>query len=162
MDSHALAWAAGLFDGEGCTHYKVESKRSRPNLVISIGQIDRQVLDRFHEAVGQGTVNGPYRHGKWAPMYQFQAFGLERCEEIMRLLWPWLGDVKREQFEAGRAALLAVRTDFVMLKGPRCRYGHEDWAETPRGRVCRTCRQKRNREYRQRRRQSAGALSLAR
>jgi hypothetical protein len=87
--SEELAWAAGFFDGEGCT-----STDKWDRIRITIGQKDRRVLGRFAAAVGAGKVYGPYRRPG-----EFFFYVVNRAEspEVIRKLWPFLSDLKREQ-----------------------------------------------------------------
>jgi hypothetical protein len=96
--SEELAWAAGLFDGEGSVGTYGKSGRSYFHLRVSIGQQDRRVLDRFVSVVGLGKTYGPYStpHGKERWEYQI-AGGTAR--EVMDLIWPWLSEPKRLQAE---------------------------------------------------------------
>ena len=90
-DKTELAWAAGFFDGEGCTT-TVNGSAS-----IVVVQKDRRPLDRFARALG-GNVGGPYGpYGKGCAMYRWQATG-KRAKEVMDLLWPFLSDPKKEQY----------------------------------------------------------------
>jgi len=98
FDREELAWAAGFFDGEGCTTlHKWGGMRPR----VTIGQVDREVLDRFKLAVGRGNVRGPYK--KKTPRHQksyiYDAYGFEKSQAIMCMLWNWLGSIKKEQFK---------------------------------------------------------------
>ena len=96
MDRELLAWAAGFFDGEGNAQL---NKKSYPR--VQINQLDREVLDRFTEAVGVGKVYGPYQHNSHKNSYfQYQVNGFERVQAVMAMLWPWLGSAKRSQFAA--------------------------------------------------------------
>jgi hypothetical protein len=93
-----LAWAAGFFDAEGCFTYA----RSGRYALVSLGQTDREPLDRFREAVGVGHINGPYtksgpsRPSK-QPQYEFHANGWRNAQKIAELLWKDLGSLKRRQ-----------------------------------------------------------------
>src|SRR4051812_10898075 len=53
-----IAWAAGLFEGEGCLRVNdtYGAKRPRAELVST----DEDVVRRFHAIVGVGNVHGPY------------------------------------------------------------------------------------------------------
>jgi len=82
-----LAWAAGLFDGEGCFY------TSRVTPAASITQKDRRVLDDFRSVVVMGSVY--YSHV--GTPYHYQVTGLERVQALIAMLWSWLGEVKREQ-----------------------------------------------------------------
>ena len=115
--STELAWAAGFFDGEGCTfmaHSTVrpKDKRYRNNPVykintptLAICQVDRRPLDRFVAAIGEGKVSGPYR-AKTAnskPYHRVQVEGRDRVCRILTKLWPYLSAPKREQARAAWA-----------------------------------------------------------
>lgn len=90
-----LAWAAGFFDGEGCSkHY----------MTLSVGQKDRRPLDRFAAAVGYGNVTGPYLHGhkkNGDPIYchHWEVSG-QKAVAVLRKLWPYLSEPKREQIKS--------------------------------------------------------------
>lgn len=92
-----LAWAAGFFDGEGCVTYRAQTGQ----LCLSIPQVDRRVLDRWIEAVGVGMVRGPYKMGAgrpgWQDQYVISITNFKGTKLTLERLWPWLGEVKREQ-----------------------------------------------------------------
>ncbi len=94
MQKLDLAWAAGLFDGEGSVNNAAKGK-----LRLSVAQTDREVLDRFAKAVGLGTVNGPY--GPYEdgptkkPLFAYTA-NTRHAEKVLNDLWPYLSSVKKE------------------------------------------------------------------
>jgi hypothetical protein len=101
-----LAWAAGLFDGEGSITYgmNVHGIRSRagykgtPRIHIQVGQsYSPEVLHRFKTAVGVGYVTGPYKANKVAigMRWTFVVTRFEHAQYTICLLWPWLSSVKR-------------------------------------------------------------------
>jgi hypothetical protein len=116
LDTHELAWAAGFFDGEG-------NIRAKPNkqwtcvyyhAVMSINQIDPQVLERFRLAVGGlGKVSGPYDRSRYSgafsrqPQWTYEVFSFERVQAVTAMLWNWLSPVKREQARATFAQIRA-------------------------------------------------------
>ena len=100
-----LAWAAGFYDGEGCTtlrHHQTRPGR-RPVVRLSIKQVERGPLDRFREAVGGiGAVYGPYLHGlrqdgsrKW--IYTYSTSTWRESQAVIAMLWTFLSEPKREQ-----------------------------------------------------------------
>jgi hypothetical protein len=92
------AWAAGFFDGEGCTTWTkaYPPLKKKPYLRIVITQKDRRALHRFQAAVrGIGRVGGPFHH-KGFHQSAWTANGIQ-AEYVLRLIWPWLGEVKKEQ-----------------------------------------------------------------
>ena len=94
-----IAWAAGFFDGEGSTIAR--SFKTRPGyrqLAMSVpqagdGSVPR-VLMRFKHAMGgMGTISGPNGDG----IYAWRVLGRDQVHAALRALWPFLGDVKRDQ-----------------------------------------------------------------
>lgn len=103
LNREELAWAAGLFDGEGYIGCRI-IKRTRGGwpqgqLKLSISQNDRQVLDRFQLACGGlGKVLGPYKSCKPGNIhYDYQTQKFETVQQVICLLWPWLSPVKKQQ-----------------------------------------------------------------
>lgn len=99
-----LAWAAGLFDGEGCStlagrRYKGEpSPWVQPRL--SIAQCDPEVLEKFQSIFGVGTISKPYRHPSRPNArrtYNLAIAGHPRFQYVIAAMWKYLGSVKREQ-----------------------------------------------------------------
>lgn len=95
--SHALSYAAGLFDGEGCIHIAKQSHRgSRKGhiyrLVVSVAQNHLQSLLDFQDFVG---ISGRlYRVKRKGPANR-DAFTLtydgSTAEALLRVLLPYLG-----------------------------------------------------------------------
>jgi hypothetical protein len=117
-----LAWAAGLFDGEGCTiarSWKGRSGAVRIQASVSqsshSGGLVPSVLRRFQQAVGgMGSVGAPYfdaRSGTFA--HQWRASSLEETQAVVALLWSNLGTVKRAQ---AAEALLRFRMQYGAIR----------------------------------------------
>jgi hypothetical protein len=98
MDRHALAWAAGFFDGEGWAN------RSRRGVQSRINQSDNdavpEVLLRFRRVVGRGRIHGPVRQVGRKDLYYWDVSSRCDVDAVARGIWPWLGDVKRGEFIA--------------------------------------------------------------
>lgn len=99
-----LAWAAGLFDGEGSSFaYRMNTKHPRKGLKLSIGQDHNpEVLYRFQDAVKAGAVcggPGPKKNSeprKFPNRYTYFAYG-PTALGVLRLLWPFLSTPKKRQ-----------------------------------------------------------------
>lgn len=150
IDRVELAWAAGLFDGEGTTFVT-----KRGHLRVAITQAAEKeppaVLHRFHAAVGAiGYVYGPIRekNRNFQPKWYYRAHGLEMGQAVLALIWTWLGPVKRAQ------ASSALRVTMIRVSGRRyegvrfgrplndlCKRGHSYDDAYVRGhqRSCRSC-----------------------
>lgn len=82
-----IAWAAGLFEGEGW------AGRNGTTVSLSVNMTDRDVLDRFAVVVGGGNVTGPYDRGaRRKPMHQWIAGERETVRRIFALFLPWMGE----------------------------------------------------------------------
>lgn len=105
MKETELAWAAGLFDGEGWVGGD-EPKRGK-RLRLNLSQNDRYVLDRFKAAVGVGNVTGPYgpyqraldKNRNRKPHFQYDTQDRYHIWEIYSMLKPYLSPIKCQQFE---------------------------------------------------------------
>lgn len=163
VDPRELAWAAGFFDGEGCTSVsKVWGAQRTPVPRISIAQTDPRPLERFHRAVGGlGNIRtfapADARHSR---QWVLHASGWRVTQAIIALLWSSLSEPKREQ---ARKALLVGRSGPARdAKRSHCKRGHPLVGDNLRierskhgaggiGRRCRQCARNRDRERRQRR-----------
>ena len=101
VDTHELAWAAGLFDGEGSAYYAVDPryKVRYAQFFITVAQsLNTDVLTRFKNAVSIGKVNGPYYQGSARkPIYRYTCNGFEHSQYIVCLLWKYLSSPKKQQ-----------------------------------------------------------------
>lgn len=164
----ALAWCAGLFDGDGSIGL-IRLRRSRApghrGIHATVTQSSLcgmpDVLVRFHQAIGLGNVGGPSRRAGVRDVYRWQTQQPDTVRRVVDLLWPWLSPVKREQ---ARAALHVIDSQPAVPRGgghrgrrkASCVRGH-DYADvllyervSPIGRpyvqrVCRECDRVRHR-----------------
>jgi hypothetical protein len=100
-----LAWAAGLFDGDG----SFTSSRSRSNpypvLTASIGQSGADgiphVLTQFKEVVGCGRINGPYKDANpnALPQYAWICTVHDEVRELFSALARYLSPHKHRQWQ---------------------------------------------------------------
>lgn len=118
------AWAAGFYDGEGSCGSRnrlVPSGAKQRSISVQIAQsITPALLNRFAQTVEVGKVQGPYRtkNPNAKPYWMFRASGIDEVRLIATVLWPWLGDPKREQFESA-----IVRYDSFVPEFPPCPHG---------------------------------------
>ena len=98
-----LAWAAGLFDGEGSSFITFTRRRpwNRKCLVrsLSMKQNHISVLKRFYKAIGGlGSINGPYKYKyhKHA-VYEWATRKFEDVQAVIAMLWFKLDKIKRAQ-----------------------------------------------------------------
>lgn len=134
--TESLAWAVGLYDGEGST-YLLKHGSHIGHFVIeaSITQSSDHgipiVLARFAEAVRCGRIYGPYsQEPPWSLVYRWKAHRRVQIETMLVAIWPWLGPVKRQQAEA---AMEVIRRQPQLPRGnpawssykTHCVHGHE-------------------------------------
>lgn len=113
MNETELAWAAGLFDGEGCTTL-IPNRRQVARLRLCVKQaIDGpprqppEVLVRFEAVVRRGKIGGPYeqRAGPSDPPGRLRKTHFlwyaedDRAVAAFELLRPYLSGPKRGQAE---------------------------------------------------------------
>jgi hypothetical protein len=89
-----LAWAAGLFEGEGCltTHGK--------NMTALINSTDKDVIERFHSVIGFGSINGPYQSkvkASYKPYWRWRCGSFEHVQATIGLLWKHLGERRKQR-----------------------------------------------------------------
>ena len=93
MTTTELAWSAGLFEGEG-TIYKNKQKDRTYRMEMSM--TDKDVIDRFHQAVGFGSVSEVDRgkSGKehWKPLYRWYSGKREDIRQLLSQMLPYFGN----------------------------------------------------------------------
>jgi hypothetical protein len=103
------AWASGLFDGEGTfgAYGRPGMRPSWRGAQMSIAQASATVMPetllRFRAAVGVGTLMGPRNvPSPWSrlPQYRWNASGRHVCSAAVKVIWPWLGPIKRAEIRA--------------------------------------------------------------
>lgn len=117
-DSQQIAWAAGLFEGEGflCTHRGTAIR-------AGLSMTDRDVVERFAAVVGCGHVRlkEPQR-GHWKAQYLWNVCRVDDVRELIHAFWPYLGERRRKR----AAELLAHAEKNLGATGERthCPAGH--------------------------------------
>jgi hypothetical protein len=101
-----VAWAAGLFEGEGSVY--AENQSGRRYLRFCLSSTDEDVIRRFAEIVGVGKVYGPYA-GTNKVRFDWRTKNAADAHDVAALLAPWLGRRRLEQLTAAGAAVAAQR-----------------------------------------------------
>jgi hypothetical protein len=91
-----IAWAAGLFEGEGCFTASRNSSGRYPAFVCCLGMTDEDVVLRFAAVVGCGTVreHGDRRSNR-KTRFDWSVSGLA-AYEVAEMLLPYLGHRRRQ------------------------------------------------------------------
>ena len=90
-----IAWAAGLFEGEGCINYKHQGKRGSGGQ-LRLGMNDKDVVERFREIVGCGGLY-PHRPGTGSnvPCWTWYVYAAEKVTAILNAFMPYFGERRR-------------------------------------------------------------------
>jgi len=99
-----LAWAAGLFEGEGSMSVsRIEDKRYITGESFKgsarLTMTDLDVVERFHAIVGLGQVNGPYQRGEYQPIWVWNTARFEHVQALIAMFWNHFGERRRARAE---------------------------------------------------------------
>ena len=101
------AWAAGLFEGEGCFSASTGPSSSGGkyhNRTAKLSMTDELPVRRFHHFVGVGTVRlDDSRPAPQKVQWLWQVSSLEGVQHVAALLWDELGERRRGQARAALA-----------------------------------------------------------
>lgn len=158
-----LAWAAGLFEGEGSFHVTTTKWGSRI-ASMGISMSDRDVLEQFQRIVNSGRVRGPqFRGAHRKPMYTIDIAERAAVKRVTLEFMPWLG--RRRSGRAREILFLIEELDAAAkYRKQYCKYGHpwtvENSYVSPRGiRACRECKRVAGREWMRQKRAGAKLAS---
>ena len=100
-----LAWAAGIFEGEGCI---TRRHKTQTNLVMTM--TDEDVVRKFHSIIGHGRVYGPYtNHSGVKPQWRWVCTGSRHCIAVLAALWCFLGKRRQERAAVAFRELALIR-----------------------------------------------------
>lgn len=124
-----LAWAAGFFDGEGSISVNLDKRSYKKSMSVDIAQNNKVPLIRFINAIqldtkiiecnrpgGNGkiiTALGIVRAKKFSTHYKI-SYWSQKGIKVMRLLYPYLSDIKREQYQKCYEELYRTRDENVV------------------------------------------------
>ncbi len=118
FDREQLAWAAGLFEGEGCLSFTRRPNGSLRNAQAILRMTDEDTVRSFQQALGFGTIYAyPKRREHWKPTWDWKASTFELFQMTVILLWPWLKSRRRakavkvlQQYHAAEPVRTVKRT----------------------------------------------------
>jgi hypothetical protein len=86
-----IAWAAGLFEGEGSISYARRGGVPR----LTLGSTDFDVVERFLNVIGRGGIRANKIRAGNKPLKTWSAWTAPDCIYVLKLLLPWLGARRR-------------------------------------------------------------------
>lgn len=107
------AWAAGLYDGEGSTSpFRGPWVHGKARIYVRchLGQKDPGVLLKFHSIVKVGSIRE--RVMNRAPFHDWTCQTMKDVLTVENLLWPHLGEVKRNQLRRAIEATTLISGNF--------------------------------------------------
>lgn len=149
IDESEIAWAAGLFDGEGTIFSSSSKNRPRyVKLTMAVVMTNKEAVDRFANAVDIGFVTEISRRtitGKTVWRWTIQ--GTEDVKLAFNKLRPYLCTDKINQGDRALSAREEYERNVEKTTRTRCSNGHsfpENRAEWPNGKgYCIECRKAR-------------------
>lgn len=89
VEREQLAWAAGLFEGEGTF------SRSQKVPIAQLSSTDADVVEHFAEVMGFGSLYHFTRRDPWKNGMTWATTTFEQMQATVAALWPWLGERRR-------------------------------------------------------------------
>lgn len=94
-----IAWAAGLFEGEGSVVLRIQNERAV--IALSLGSTDLDVLERFKSVVGAGQIGRESRSSSLGnkPFWRWRCAAQADVARLTDMLLPFMGERRRNAFE---------------------------------------------------------------
>ena len=95
IDREELAWAAGIFDGEGGTYIRKPLKNNHNHkIILIVTQREKGMLIRFNRIIGNKGFLSRNNIGIW----KLKVSNFESVQSIIAMLWFKLFNVKKQQY----------------------------------------------------------------
>jgi hypothetical protein len=103
-----IAWAAGLFEGEGSIF--INNNNGRKYVLLNLSSTDRDVVEKFTAIMGCGKMYGPYVDKNPArPRYSWHTKSRADSVKAIVLLEPFLCERRLAKLNACRAEATAQK-----------------------------------------------------
>lgn len=154
-DAIEIAWAAGLFEGEGS--FSIQRQRAHKTKFPTEGRLDefvyanaslattdRDVIERFASIVGVGKIHGPHKrtNDQHKPIYVWNVSRRDEFEVFAEMIRPFLGERRLARMNEVIAARTPKRRERpkrkVCLRGHLLE-GKNVKVQANGGRACRKC-----------------------
>lgn len=115
MSELQTAWAAGLFEGEGCVSLgrrggdDFASEIGRATCVCALSSTDKDVLERFLRIVNCGFISARTWHetNGYKPQWRWATKNFAEVEYIIKLFYPYMGERRQARMDEALALLQA-------------------------------------------------------
>jgi hypothetical protein len=97
-----VAWAAGLFEGEGSIFINCRSDRvGAVKITMSLRMSDKDTVEQFASFIGTGVCKGPIKATGIGdkPMFEWRTYRWADISVIYALFKPWLSERRKQKFE---------------------------------------------------------------
>lgn len=150
-----IAWAAGLFEGEGCISVQRAGIKSKYNQVrLLLSSTDKDVIDRFGSYFG-GNITVKDRSKNLLsrkPLWEWSLGGRKDVARVLGLIGPYLGERRTAKMADAYEVIAGMRTPGrptgkhlrPISHGTPTGYGQHIKRKVP---MCELCRQARARYY---------------
>lgn len=94
-EAEKIAWAAGLFEGEGSLGITRRPGKRTPELVygrLTMGMADRDVVERFAAVVGCGKIGSQQVPEGHKPIHLWACGSTKDVRRVLLMFLPWLGE----------------------------------------------------------------------
>jgi hypothetical protein len=152
-----VAWAAGLFEGEGFLSVYQRKYGAKIQPQIGLGMTDRDVVDRFMRIVGCGAIYiAKPGTGGHKQCHCWRLYEAEKVREVVALFLPYFGERRRAKAEELLQRIAGIQSH--NSKKTHCPKGHalegdnlvlepiKRAGTTYYARRCKVCRQEQARE----------------
>ena len=96
--SHDLAWAAGVFEGEGCICcYKIPNRKDSRRVMLAITMSDEDIVQRIYEIFKVGSFKGPYKKKDKKTLWTWAVQNMAGCHSVLTEIYPYLGKRRKEK-----------------------------------------------------------------
>lgn len=127
MTREEIAWAAGLFEGEGCISISKPKSGSKfnQNRIVQLSMTDKDVVDKFHNLIGFGLryeFDPSKRNPTWKIRYDWKVYKAEHVQAFLAAIWCFLCERRKKK---ATEAIRLCRTVIDKCDQYFCKYGHE-------------------------------------
>jgi hypothetical protein len=90
MTDPQIAWAAGLFEGEGCITWKTRRGKLYPYVYMSM--TDKDVMEKFANLFGLTLRIRTRGEAHWKDQWRFETGAKHKVRELLSAMLPFFGE----------------------------------------------------------------------